>query len=294
MRLEWLAILLLLAAGCTRPVETAHAGKIIHREKSMYRDIMVIESGQNRCMSFSRRGGLQSCVFTNNMNTLALPYSRGMLAAMVANPGAKKVLVIGLGGGVIPRAIRRIDPAMQIDVIEVDPAVLKVAKRYFSYREDPGLHTYIGDARIFVRRQARLGVHYDLIMIDAFGRFYVPEHMMTREFITEVKSLLAPGGVVSSNTFSQGLLAPYEAATYQSVFGETRILDMMMGSRIILAGRDRLPPAEVLRRNNAVLQDRFWKIGIFPGELDSHVQPKAVGYRPLTDQYSPANLLMGQ
>jgi spermidine synthase len=294
MRLELLAALLLLASGCTPPVETAHGGKIVHREKSMYRDIMVIESEENRCMSFSRRGGLQSCVFTDNINTLSLPYSRGVFAGLVANPGAKKALVIGLGGGVIPRAMRRIDPAMQIDVIEVDPAVVKVAKRYFSYREDPHLRTYIGDGRIFVRRQARAGVRYDLIVIDAFGRFYVPEHMMTREFIGEVKALLAPGGVVASNTFSKGLLAPYEAATYQSVFGEIRVLDMTLGSRILVAGRDGLPSAATLGKNNAALQDRFWKIGIFPGELESQVQSQAVGYRPLTDQYSPANLLMGQ
>jgi spermidine synthase len=294
MRLELLAILLLLACGCTPPVEKVHGGKVVHREKSMYRDIMIIESEENRCMSFSRRGGLQSCMFTDNINTLSLPYSRGVFAGLVANPDAKKMLVIGLGGGVIPRAMRRIDPVMQIDVIEVDPAVVKVAKRYFNYREDPKLHTYIGDGRIFVRRQARAGVRYDLIVIDAFGRFYVPEHMMTREFISEVKALLAPGGVVASNTFSKGLLAPYEAATYQSVFGEIRVMDMTFGSRILVAGRDGLPSAATLAKNNAALQDRFWKIGIFPGELESQVQPRAVGYRPLTDQYSPANLLMGQ
>ncbi len=294
MRLELLAVLLLLASGCTPSVDKVHGGKIVHREKSMYRDIMIIESEENRCMSFSRRGGLQSCMFTDNINTLSLPYSRGVFAGLVANPDAKSMLVIGLGGGVIPRAMRRIDPEMRIDVIEVDPAVVKVAKRYFNYREDPNLRTYVGDGRIFVRRQARAGVRYDLIVIDAFGRFYVPEHMMTREFISEVKTLLAPGGVVASNTFSKGLLAPYEAATYQSVFGEIRAMDMTFGSRILVAGRDGLPSAATLAKNNAALQDRFWKIGIFPGELESQVQPQAVGYRPLTDQYSPANLLMGQ
>lgn len=41
------------------------------------------------------------------------------------------------------------------------------------------------------------GVQYDLIVIDAYERVYVPEHMMSREFIGEVKSLLASGGVVA-------------------------------------------------------------------------------------------------
>ena len=146
----------------------------------------------------------------------------------------------------------------------------------------------------FVTRQARAGVRYDLVVIDAYERVYVPEHLMSREFIEEVKSLLAPGGVVASNTFARGPLAPYEAATYQSVFADTRVVDMSMGNRIILAGRDGLPPAATIRDSASKLEGRFHEIGIFVRELESHPQPKVEGYRPLTDQYAPANLLFGE
>jgi spermidine synthase len=297
MRFEWLAILLLtglplLLGGCTRAVE-ANEGRIVHREKSMYRDLMVIETEQHRCMSFARRGGMQSCMFKDAPDMLAIPYTRGAFAGLLANPDARRVLVIGLGGGVIPRAMRRIDPSMRIDVVELDPAVVEVAKRYFGYREDPLLHTRIGDGRVFVRRQAHAGVRYDLIVIDAYERVYVPEHLMSREFIGEVKSLLAPGGVVASNTFARGPLAPYETATYQSVFGETRIVEMALGNRIILAARDGLPPENAMRRNAVDFEQRFLTIGIETAELRSLPQPPADGYRPLTDQYAPANLLFG-
>lgn len=212
----------------------------------------------------------------------------------MANPGAKRVLVIGLGGGVIPTAMRRIDSGLRIDVVELDPAVVAVAKRYFGFREDPSLRTFIGDGRVFVRWQARAGVRYDLIVIDAYERVYVPEHLMTREFIGEVKSLLAPGGVVASNTFARGPLAPYEAATYQAVFDDTRTVEMSMGNRIILAGRDGLPSTETLRENAVRQQMKLLAVGIFAPELESQPQPRIAGYRPLTDQYSPANLLFGE
>lgn len=297
MRHEWLAMPLLACllsplGGCARAVE-ANEGRIVHREKSMYRDLMVIETEQHRCMSFARRGGMQSCMFKDAPDMLAIPYTRGVFAGLLANPDARRVLVIGLGGGVIPRAMRRIDPSMRIDIVELDPAVVEVAKHYFGYREDPLLRTRIGDGRVFVRRQARAGVRYDLIVIDAYERVYVPEHLMSREFIGEVKSLLAPGGVVASNTFARGPLAPYETVTYQSVFDETRVVDMTLGNRIILAARDGLPSEEVMRRNALDFEQRFLTIGIQTAELRTQPPPPADGYRPLTDQYAPANLLFG-
>ncbi|MFZ5637156.1 MAG: spermidine synthase [Pseudomonadota bacterium] len=285
-----LAAATFLAGGCS-PSAVADSGRIVYRQKSMYRDILVTENAEHRCLSFARRHGLQTCVYRESPDLLAVPYTRGVFAGLLANPRARRVLVIGLGGGVIPRAMRRIDPALRIDVVELDPAVVDVAKRYFGYREDPRLRTHIGDGRVFVRRSARRGERYDLIVIDAYERVYVPEHLMTREFVGEVRSLLAPGGVVASNTFAVGPLAPYEAATYQSVFGETRVVDMTLGNRIILAGRDGLPSPEAMRARGERMQDRLFRVGIVAAELEARPQAEATGYRPLTDQYSPANLL---
>jgi len=284
----------LFALAACAPSNTADSGRIVFRQKSMYRDILVTENdGGYRCLSFARRHGLQTCIFKGAPDLLAVPYTRGVFAGLLANPSAKRVLVIGLGGGVIPRAMRQIDPNLRIDVVELDPAVIAVAQRYFGFREDPKLRTFIGDGRVFVRRQARLGRRYDLIVIDAYERVYVPEHLMTREFIAEVRALLAPNGVVASNTFARGPLAPYEAATYQAVFGRTRIVDMSLGNRIILAGRDGLPAAAAMQARGRAIQDRLSQIGIHPAELDTQPQPMSEGVRPLTDQYSPANLLFG-
>jgi spermidine synthase len=288
-----IALLSMATFGCARNADP-NRGEIVHRQKSMYRDIIVLDTDTHRCMSFARRGGMQSCILKNAPELLAIPYTRAVFAGLVANPEARRVLVIGLGGGVIATAMRRIDPTIRMDVVELDPAVVEVAKTYFGYREDPHLKTFIGDGRVFVRRQAHAGVRYDLIVIDAYERVYVPEHLMSREFIGEVKALLAPGGVVASNTFARGPLAPYEAATYQSVFADTRVVDMSMGNRIILAGRDGLPPAATIRDNASRLESRFHEVGIFIRELESHPQPKIEGYRPLTDQYAPANLLFGE
>ncbi len=56
---------------------------------------------------------------------------------LLSTPEApKRVLIVGLGGGTIPMALREILPQAQVDVVEIDPAVTKVARDYFGFRAD--------------------------------------------------------------------------------------------------------------------------------------------------------------
>ena len=79
-------------------------------------------------------------------------------------------------------------------------------------------------------------------MLDAYERQYIPEHMLTREFLTEVRSLLTPDGVVAANTFSSSRLYQNESVTYRSVFGP--FYNLKSGNRVILAANGALPPIE--------------------------------------------------
>lgn len=268
--------------------------RIVHREKSIYRNILVAEGEKYRCMTFGRRASLQTCIQIGRPDLLVMPYAHGMLAGLIAKPHTKRVLVIGLGGGILPMALRKIDSGMQIDVVELDPSVVDVARSHFSFREDAKLRAFVNDGRVFVRRQTRLGARYDLILVDAFENNYIPEHMITQEFIRELRAVLRPGGILAANTFTKGKLSRYEAATYQSVFGEVRIVDPDGSNRILLAGRDGLPSMATIRRNAGNLESKLSSVGVDTDELLSEFksQPKVLDVEPLTDQYSPANMLL--
>lgn len=270
-----------------------HLDRIVHREKSMYRNILVAEGDHHRCMTFGRRAALQTCILIDRPDLLVMPYAHGMLAGLMAKPDAKRVLVIGLGGGILPTALRKIDTAMRIDVVELDPSVIDVAKSHFGFREDAQLRAFANDGRVFVRRQTRLGARYDLIFVDAFENNYIPEHMITQEFIRELRTALRPGGILAANTFTNGKLSRYEAATYQSVFGEVRVVDPDGSNRILLAGRDGLPAMETIRRNALRLDPKLSPLGVDTRKVLSQfkTQPKVLDVEPLTDQHSPANLL---
>ncbi len=87
-----------------------------------------MRSGGERCMCFtvSCRIGRQSCIELANPHHFALNYTRMMMAGtFLMGDVPKRILIIGLGGGSIPTALRELLPNAQIDVVEIDPAVTR-------------------------------------------------------------------------------------------------------------------------------------------------------------------------
>jgi len=99
---------------------------IVYQEKSLYRNILVVEGDGYRCMKFGRLHDRQTCIEIANPARLVLNYTRGLLTGLYIADKPRRALVLGLGGGVLPRALRALDKLMEIDTVELDPAVVKV------------------------------------------------------------------------------------------------------------------------------------------------------------------------
>jgi len=117
-------------------------------------------------------------------------------------------------------------PAATIDVAEIDPDVVDVAKKFFGFVEDERMRAHVGDGRQFIEK-APPG-DYDIIFLDAFGAHDVPKHLTTREFLQITRRALRPNGVVVSNVWRPASNPLYDAMarTYQEAFEELLILDV--------------------------------------------------------------------
>jgi spermidine synthase len=283
-------ILFLLA--CSVPL-VAHAERVLHEERSLYRNILVYQDGPLRCLRFGRRAGIrQTCRQQNDPAQLVFPYTKMMMASLYLNPSPKRVLIVGLGGGTLPAALRTVVPAAEIDVVEIDPAVSRVAYKYFGFTPDSLTRVHEEDGRVFVKRKLREKATYDLIFLDAFTDQYIPEHLLTQEFLQEVRAILAPNGVVAANTFSDSGLYHHESATYASVFGQ--FFGLKTNSRVILSRLGSLPSQAELRANASAIEHMLQPMGTGQAWLLPKFNIEAgwpKGTRVLTDQYSPANLL---
>ncbi|MGI9322555.1 MAG: spermidine synthase, partial [Pseudomonadales bacterium] len=132
-------ILLLLTVGLAKGAGAAD--RVIHKEKSLYSNILVTQSRDRRCLAFSvrRKKPKQTCIDLDDPDKVVFDYVRMVFASLLINPEPKRLLMIGLGGGTISTVFGKVYPGLQQDLVEIDPAVVKIAADYFAFR--PGANT---------------------------------------------------------------------------------------------------------------------------------------------------------
>ena len=274
--------------------------KVIHSERSLYRNIIVDETGNQRCLKFNTKSSKtnQSCIFKNDPQKLVFNYTKLVFSSLLMIDNPKSVLIIGLGGGTLSNTIHQLYPNATIDNVEIDPSVTNVAREYFDFFENDKIKATTQDGRIFVKRASIKKQKYDWIILDAFNGDYIPEHLLTKEFFEETKSILSDNGIISANTFSISKLYNHESATYYDVFGDfINVSNRKNSNRIILAGYKEQPTAQVIEARVKKLTPLLSPFNINIKEISKDMRstkkmmdwPKNT--RVLTDQYSPANLL---
>ena len=275
--------------------------EVIHKERSMYRNILVEDAQQLRCLRFNVKTNKtnQSCFYKNNPQTLVFNYTKLLFSGLLAlEKPPERVLIIGLGGGTMSNTIHLLYPTAIVENVEIDPVVIKVARKYFGFIENDHISSKAADGRIFIKRAAIKKQNYDWIIFDAFNGDYIPEHLLTQEFLQESKQLLTQNGVLTANTFSVSKLYAHESATYKTVFGDFfNVRNDNNGNRVILATNHSLPRNKVIDQRATALHQKLSPFGINTFDIADWItstkdnQDWPEDTRVLTDQYSPANLL---
>jgi hypothetical protein len=120
--------------------------------------------------------------------------------------GAREIAAVGLGVGSLASYAR---PGQHWTFYEIDPAVERMAREYFTYLRSCGdrCHVVLGDARVSLA-----DAHpdtYGLIVLDAFSSDAIPIHLLTSEAVALYLGRLAPNGVLAFHISNRYLsLAP--------------------------------------------------------------------------------------
>lgn len=167
-------------------------------------------------------------------------------------PGFQTALMIGGAGYSFPKDFLKTYPHAEIEVVEIDPQMTAIAKKYFRLEENPRLKITHQDGRIFLNQAA--SEKYDTVMMDAFGSlFSVPFQLTTVEAVNEIHRVLKPDGVVIFNlggalqgTASRFLQA--ELAVYRKIFPQVLVFkvnsekdDAEIQNIIIVASKSESP-----------------------------------------------------
>jgi spermidine synthase len=292
---------ILLAAPCARAEELIDMssraailkradGRFAHIETE-YNDIFISKHGPELAMSFQLKGYNYTESIANLTDPYDLPvrYTQLMTVGLVYPPEPKKLLMIGLGGGTISSYLGHFLPEAQVDTVEVDPGVIKAAKKYFGLIETPRVRYLEGDGRVFLNRNPAT---YDVILLDAFQGGYVPFHLLTKEFYTLLKQRLAPGGAAAFNVHDTTKLFPSTLLTLRSVFAGVHLYPTRLGETIVVATAEPAPDEATLAARATALQEKFGLRFRLPDQLTARDDtPKTTQTgQLLTDDFAPANL----
>lgn len=180
----------------TQPLRADAAS--LYETESQYQYIQVQDEGDRLALSFNEGLGTQSYYMKQGVLTESYYDYLALLPAAVPQPteNQPQAVVIGLAGGTITRQLAHYFPEWQLTGVELDPAVIAIAQRYFQLQEQP-TEIIINDGRMFLQHTEQ---RYDLIFIDAYANeYYIPWHLTTQEFYQTVAEHLTPDGAVAFN-----------------------------------------------------------------------------------------------
>jgi len=196
-----LAALCLALAACR--------GALVHDVRSEYSHIQVYDSGGRRAIYFGGDDGprvVETLMDLRQPHVLQHAYARGAMAAFLYRPDAASCLLVGLGGGSMVRFINHHFPGLRLDVVELDPAIVAVARDFFGTTETARTRILVADGREYLERATQ---RYDLILIDAHlhpgERTDASGHPLSLQsdaFYLSIHRRLNAGGVVMFNILS--------------------------------------------------------------------------------------------
>lgn len=206
----------------------------------------------------------------------------GLARAYTTN--VSDVLCIGLGIGIVPMEFAT--EGANVDVVEINPAVIPVAVSYFDFRPDK-MKIHIDDGRHYLNRCEK---KYDAVVLDAFLGDSSPAHLFTKEAFSSIRRVLRPGGALVINSFGsmqegKDYFAGSLYRTLKDVFRSVRLFTSGDGG-FFFAATDRAS-TEFVRRpdvNHVHPEVRQEAERTYAGAIDTLPE----GGRILTDDYNPA------
>jgi spermidine synthase len=172
--------------------------KTLYRAKGLVHELIVTRKGGMTTLWSA--GGIRHTVFDSAAPHLpGLEYARNILAALAFCPQAQSCLILGLGGGSIPRMLLAALPQIEVEAVEIDPVVVELAARYFDIRALPRFTIHLEDAAAFLRRCTS---RYGIVVVDTYVGEQFPNQCTTREFIKDARKCLLDDGVLAVNWLS--------------------------------------------------------------------------------------------
>jgi spermidine synthase len=181
--------------------------KVIYEKTTRFSKYKVVEQIYNNRLTrllISGDGAPQSGLALDDNPELIFDYNQRFLEVTLGVE-PRSVLVIGGGAFTFPKALTDRFPDTSIDVVEIDDALVDIARTHFGTADIDNLSLIIADGSKYIERCNKV---YDLIILDAFHEYDIPKSLITREAISHFARLTSTRG-----SFVMNLISVFYAGT---------------------------------------------------------------------------------
>ena len=283
-----------LPAGIKPP----EVGRLVTERESAYNYIQVVQDGTTTELILNEGQAVHS-VYDSHDN-LTHGYWDYLLVADAFQPARstaitpRSLAILGLAGGTTARQYRlAFGDSIDITGVEIDPEILAIGHQYF-HLGDARAHEVVSDARYWLATQAG---HYDVVVLDAYRQPYIPFHLTTKEFFTQVRDHLNPGGVAAVNvgrTSTDYRLVAALASTMAAVFTNVYVIDDTSFDNTLVYGTTENTTLADITHNlglvSAPLASDAAQLALVPGRL----APSPYHGQVYTDDLAPVEQLIDE
>lgn len=266
-------------------------GDLAYEGESIYNYLQVKENDDAVYLSTNVLFGVQS-VYLKDEELTGMYYDYAMAAPLMAGVNEKEkldVLVLGMGTGTFATQCDRYYEGINIEGVEIDGDITKLATEYFHLSDDIPVCTY--DGRAYLNA---IDKKYDVIMVDAYQDITIPFQMASSEFFTLVKEHLKEDGVMVVNMNMRGQktddMNMYLADTISSVFSEVYTADVTGTTNRELYASNNAAMLDIYLDNMA-LEDDDDLVSLMEYIATKKIERYQAGNHIMTDDKAPVELL---
>jgi spermidine synthase len=264
---------------------------ILFERRSQYNHIIVRHTADQVVLCYRhdhhRIEEVESRLSLSDPLALISDYTQAMLLTLAWQPAPRQILLIGLGGGRLQMVLHHYLEDTMLFSVELDPIVVAVARRFFSFVPDARQRITIKDGRDYLRGMPA-EAPYDVILLDAYRAGGIPLHLCTREFYTECRAALTPTGVVATNLQAATPLYDAVRKTFAVSFRHTAVFPLLGGNVVVIGSDVERLHLDELRERATAVQERYHCDFALP-EWAQALSPRA-SYRPEAPVLRDANI----
>ncbi len=194
-----MALLLFMVAPFIQSFGKSEKENIVDTE---YCSVQVVEypDPEGRPLKIMKVGNEFSSGMYKDSDSLAFVYSRFYKLMFYFHPNPQNTLLIGGGAYSVPKYFQKANPGLKMDVVEIDPALTRIAEKDFRFRPDERTIPIHADGRIYLNQTTK---KYDVIMGDAYrSLFSIPFHLVSVEAMRKMHEALTKEGILIINILS--------------------------------------------------------------------------------------------